>query len=74
MKKTILNRSTVNLAVVALFALLFAACAVESPNAGNLSMGTTAAYMRATFPEPLQPDPSDSPEFTQWGAKKDLWP
>jgi hypothetical protein len=73
MKNTKLSRSTLNLAVVALLTLLFAGCAV-APEGENLSMGTTAAHTRVAFPYSLQPDPSDSPEFTQWGSKKDLLP
>lgn len=70
MKNTILNGRTVNLTVVALLTLLFAGCAVE-PQTANLSVTTTAAYMRTDGPatgetDDLQPDPSDSPEFTQW--------
>ena len=70
MKNTILNRNTVNLAVVALLTLLFAGCAAE-----NLSMGTTAAHMRTggraiEETDDLQPDPSDSPAFYQWGDEK----
>ena len=72
MKNTIVNRSRVNLVVVALFTLLFAGCAV-APNAENLSVGITARHMRTGGPaieeaDDLQPDPSDSPEFTRWGA------
>jgi type IV pilus biogenesis protein CpaD/CtpE len=72
MKNTILNRNTVNLAVVALLTLLFAGCAAE-----NLSMGTTAAHMRTTDPaiaetDDLQPNPSDSPKFYQWGDMKNV--
>jgi hypothetical protein len=66
-----LNRVTVNLTAVAFLTLLFAGCAV-APKTENLSMGTTAAQIRTGFPDDLQPNPSDSPEFTQWGAKKDL--
>jgi hypothetical protein len=73
MKNTMPNRRTVNLTVVALLTLLFAGCAV-APNAENLSVATTSVYVRRGGPDGLQPNPSDSPEFTQWGAKKDLWP
>lgn len=73
MKNTTLNGSTFKLTVVALLTLLCAGCAV-APKAENLSMATTAAHTRAVFPDDLQPNPSDSPEFTPWGAKKDLWP
>jgi hypothetical protein len=78
MKNTILDRSTVNLAVVALLTLLFAGCAVESPRTENLSMGATAAHMRTggrviEQTDYLQPDPSDSPEFYQWGDRKNVW-
>jgi hypothetical protein len=73
MKNTILNRRTVNLAVVALLTLLFAGCAAE-----NLSMGTTAAPVRTDGraiqeADYLQPNPSDSPEFYQWGDRKNVW-
>jgi len=69
MKNTILNRSRVNLVMVALFALLFAGCAV-APNAENLSAGTTTRHMQTDDPaigeaDGLQPDPSDSPKFFQ---------
>ena len=72
MKNTILNRNTVNLAVVALLTLLFAGCAV-APKAENLS--GAAAYLRTVSPateetDDLQPDPSDSPAFYQWGDQK----
>jgi hypothetical protein len=67
MEKTMLNRRTVNLTVVALLTLLFAGCAV-APKAENLSMATTATHTRARFPDDLQPNPSDSPGFTPWGG------
>jgi hypothetical protein len=73
MKNTMPNQKTVNLTVVALLTLLFAGCAV-APKAENLSMATTTAYTRAASADDLQPNPSDSPEFTHWGAEKDLWP
>jgi hypothetical protein len=77
MKNTIVNRSRVNLVVVALFTLLFAGCAV-APNAENLSVGTTARHMRTGGPaigeaDDLQPDPSVSPKFFQWGDRKNVW-
>ena len=55
--------------MVALFALLFAGCAV-APNAENLSAGTTTRHMQTDDPaigeaDGLQPDPSDSPKFFQ---------
>ena len=68
--------------------LVFAGCAVE-PTTENRSVvttaaylgtgGPTAAYMRKGGPaiektDELQPNLSDSPGFTQWGAKTDLWP
>ncbi|HEY1477960.1 MAG TPA: hypothetical protein VGF37_09780 [Chthoniobacterales bacterium] len=67
---TMLNRSTIHLAVVALLTLLFAGCAVV-PKAENVSMATTAANMRADFPDDLQPNPNDSPGFTPWGGGAD---
>ena len=77
MKDTMLNRRTVNLAIVALLTLLFASCAVESPTTANLSASTAATYLQTVGPakantDHLQPHPSDSPEFYQWGAEKDL--
>jgi len=72
MKRTMLHQATVvNLTVVALLTLLVAGCAV-APKTENVSMATITAHTRAAFPDALQPNPSDSPEFTQWGAKKDL--
>jgi hypothetical protein len=74
-----LNRSTVNLTIVALLTLLFAGCAVESPRTENLSATTAATYLRTVGPakgntDDLQPNPSDSPEFYNWGSEKDLLP
>jgi hypothetical protein len=67
MKNTILSADApVNLTVVAFLILLFAGCAV-APKAENLSMATTAAHIQADFADDLQPNPSDSPEFTRWG-------
>jgi hypothetical protein len=66
MKNRILSGSAVNLTVVAFLTLLFAGCAV-APKAENLSMATAAAHTRADFADDLKPNPSDSPEFTQWG-------
>jgi hypothetical protein len=76
MKNTIVNRSRINLVVVALFTLLFAGCAV-APKGENLSVGTTAVHMWTGGPaieeaDDLQPDPSDSPEFSQWGSRNHL--
>jgi len=77
MTNTTLDRSRVNLAVVALFTLLFASCAV-APNAEKLSTGTTARHTRTGDlaigeNDGLQPDPSDSPKFYQWGDRKNVW-
>ena len=43
-------------------------CAV-APKAENLSMATADAHIRADFAGDLQPNPSDSPEFTPWGPE-----
>ena len=67
MKNRRLSGGTVNLTVVAFLMLLFAGCAV-APEAKNLSMATAAAHMRADVAGDLQPNPSDSPEFTAWGS------
>jgi len=69
-KNRILSGGAVNLTVVAFSTLLFAGCAV-APKTENLSMAATAAHMWAGFPDALQPDPSDSPEFIQWGPDED---
>jgi PBP1b-binding outer membrane lipoprotein LpoB len=66
MKNLMLNQRIVNLIVIAFFTMLFAGCAV-APKAENVSMATTAAHIRADFADDLQPNPSDSPEFTAWG-------
>ena len=42
---TMLNRSTIHLAVVALLTLLFAGCAV-APKTENLSVGATSMHSR----------------------------
>jgi len=68
MKNRILSGSAVNITVVAFLTLLFAGCAV-APKAENLSMAIVAEHIRADFPDDLQPNPSDSPEFTPWGPK-----
>jgi hypothetical protein len=70
MKNRILRGGAVNLTVVAFLTLLFAGCAV-APKAENLSMATAAAHIRADFAGDLQPNPSDSPEFTPWGPDED---
>ena len=68
MKNRILSGGAVNLTVVAFLTLLFAGCAV-APKAKNLSMATGAADIRADFAGDLQPNSSDSPEFTPWGPE-----
>jgi hypothetical protein len=68
MKNRILSGSAVNLTLVAFSTLLFAGCAV-APKAENLSMAIAAAHIRADFADALQPNPSDSPEFTPWGPE-----
>jgi hypothetical protein len=70
MKNRILSGSAVNLTIVAFLTLLFAGCAV-APKAENLSMATAATHIRADFADDLQPNPSDSPEFTPWGSDED---
>ena len=67
MKNRIPSGCTVNLTVVAFLMLLFAGCAV-TPEAENLSMATAVAHMRADVAGDLQPNASDSPEFTPWGS------
>jgi len=70
MKNRILNGGAVNLTVVAFLTLLFAGCAV-APKAENLSMATVTPHIRADSAGDLQPNPSDSPEFTPWGPEGD---
>ena len=85
MKNTILNRSTVNLAVVAISTLLFAGSALaakpenqsEATTAAHMRTGASAAHMRKVDPakgntDNLQPNANNSPEFTQWGPQTDL--
>jgi hypothetical protein len=68
MKDRILSGGAVNLTVVVFLTLLFAGCAV-TPKAENLSMATAAAHVREDFAGDLQPNSSDSPEFTPWGPE-----
>ena len=68
MKNRVLSGGAVNLTVVASLTLLFAGCAV-APKAENLSMATAAAHIRADLAGDLQPNSSDSPEFTPWGPE-----
>jgi hypothetical protein len=69
MKNRILSGGAVNLTAVAFLTLLFAGCAA-APKAENLSMATVAAHIPADFPDDLQSNPSDSPEFTPWGSRE----
>ena len=72
MKRTMLHQATVfNLTVVALLTLLVAGCAI-APKTENVSLAIITTHTRAAFPDALQPNTSDSPEVTKWGAKKDL--
>ena len=69
---TMLNRSTIHLAVVALLTLLFAGCAV-APKTENLSVGTTSMHPRIDRlaieeADDLQNNPLDSPGFKPWGV------
>jgi hypothetical protein len=70
MKNRILSGGAVNLTVVAFLTLLFAGCAL-APKAENLSMATASARIRADSAGDLQPNASDSPEFTPWGPDGD---